>query len=177
MAARSASASSPSTHETKRPPTGTQPFAKPMNLMRPRMRGSSRQQLDRAHVKHNRLQNRSDLAEDKPKKVAAELQNRTQDRDRATAALYVNETLVDAARSSIARLERRVNDLGVDRQELERLEYANASLTSDLAAATQRCADLDAARTKAVAENIAIRDRIAGLVTFVQPGSSPSRSA
>ncbi|KAE9219699.1 hypothetical protein PF004_g13533 [Phytophthora fragariae] len=138
---------------------------------------SSQQQLDCPHEERDRLQSRVDLAEAKLKKVAAVLQKRTQDRDRAAAALHSNEKLVGAARSSIARLERRVNDLEVGRQELQHLEAANAVLTTDLAAAQQRCSDLDAARAKAVADYTAIRDRIAGLMTFAQTGTSRSRSA
>ncbi|KAE9299644.1 hypothetical protein PR003_g22942 [Phytophthora rubi] len=138
---------------------------------------NSQQQLDCPHEERDRLQSRVDLAEAKLKKVAAVLQKRTQDRDRAAAALHSNEKLVGAARSSIARLERRVNDLEVGRQELQHLEAANAVLTTDLAAAQQRCSDLDAARAKAVADYTAIRDRIAGLMTFVQTGTSRSRSA
>ncbi|KAE9009525.1 hypothetical protein PR001_g16418 [Phytophthora rubi] len=138
---------------------------------------SFQRQLDRAHEELDRVRDRTVDAEEQLQQTTAELHQRTQDRDHIATNLRAHQTQVAAALSSIARLERRANDLQVDRALVDRLQLDNATLSVDLSSAQRRCSDLETARSQAVAECDAIRGRIANLMSFAQPSTPRSRSA
>ncbi|GMF33350.1 unnamed protein product [Phytophthora fragariaefolia] len=136
----------------------------------------SQRQLDRAHEECDHLRSRAELAKTQLKKTATEILQRTQDRDRVAAMLRSTQTQVAAARSSIARLEHRANGLLVDPTHLDRAKDENASLTTELSSTRRRCSSLEAAQDHDVADCDAIRARNAGLMSFAQPATPPSRS-
>ncbi|GMF30046.1 unnamed protein product [Phytophthora fragariaefolia] len=153
--------------------------AKVVELQDQQGRGTRRfqRQLDCAHEERDRVRDRAADAEEQLQQATAELHQCTQDRDRIATSLRPHQTPVVAARTSIARLERRVNDLQVDRALVDRLQLDNATMSAELSSAQRRCSDSETARSHAVAECDAIRGRIASLMNFAQSSTPQSRSA
>ncbi|KAE9042781.1 hypothetical protein PR001_g6060 [Phytophthora rubi] len=104
-------------------------------------------------------------------------QEKENEKTRALLRELFGETQVNAARTSIARLESRAHDLQVDNVLVQRLQTENTSMVANLSAVQARCSSLEAERDRAVTEFDSIRAKVAGLMSFVRPATLRIRSA
>ncbi|KAE9239262.1 hypothetical protein PF002_g10363 [Phytophthora fragariae] len=151
------------------------------------VREASRREFEE-YIKHQEKENEKtrallrelfgvETAEGSLKRLFAALRRRTQERDRLSVDLQTTQTQVNAARTSIARLESRAHDLQVDNVLVQRLQTENTSMVANLSAVQARCSSLEAERDRAVTEFDSIRAKVAGLMSFVRPATLRIRSA
>eukprot|EP00644_Phytophthora_capsici_P001457 jgi/Phyca11/14971/fgenesh1_pg.PHYCAscaffold_10_\ len=101
------------------------------------------------------------------------------DRDRARGEMRTYQTHVDAARQSVARLEKQIADLQSSAVDLQQLRADNASLRTDIEVERQQWAAAEEERDRLLVERGTIGQQLAGLASLVQgrlPNSAGSSS-